>query len=55
VGNTGGRWKVGLDGLGDLFQLWRFNDSTILFLVYCSHTLLSVVCDVGQAMCHSVL
>jgi len=22
VGNTGGRWKVGLDDLGGLFQPW---------------------------------
>jgi len=29
VGNTGGRWTVGLDDLGGLFQPWSFHDSTI--------------------------
>ena len=27
VGNIGGRWVVGLDGLGGLFQPWCFYDS----------------------------
>ena len=27
VANIGGRWMVGLDDLGGLFQPWRFYDS----------------------------
>jgi len=33
VGNIGGRWMVGLEDLGGLFQPWFFHDSVILELV----------------------
>ena len=32
-GDNGGRWMVGLEDLGGLFQPWFFHDSVILELV----------------------
>ena len=33
VGNIGGRWTVGVDDLGGLFQPWWFYDSQVMIPV----------------------
>lgn len=37
VGNIVGRWTVGLDDLGGLFQLWSVYDSSVFFPIFLNY------------------